>query len=163
MKKKRPINSKNGFGLLEAVVGVSIISLSLAALMTVSQLSHKIVGESLRSVQASFLAEEGAEAIKSLRSVGWQSRIMPLADGADYYLNFNGAAWEATTTNSYVDGIFERKFSVYGVYRDASGDIAASGSLDNGTKKVTVSVSWAGRNGTTTKSLTTYVTDIFSN
>ena len=44
-----------GIGLIEAVAGVSIISIFIFSLMLASQLSQKIVGESVRNTQASFL------------------------------------------------------------------------------------------------------------
>jgi len=50
-----------GIGLIEAVAGVSIISIFIFSLMLASQLSQKIVGESVRNTQASFLLEEGAD------------------------------------------------------------------------------------------------------
>lgn len=144
-------------------MGVAVISLSLLGVMAVSQLSQRIVGESVRSVQASFLAEEGVEALKILRDKGWQDNIASLNAGADYYLEFDGTSWKATATGQMIDGFFTRKFVLENVYRDADDDITESGTEDDGSRKATVSVSWQGRNGTTTKNISTYLTDIFSN
>ena len=152
-----------GIGLIEAVAGVSIISIFIFSLMLASQLSQKIVGESVRNTQASFLLEEGVDAVKIIRDTSWSSGIGNLAVGTNYYFSYNGTTWISASNNVYVDGIFERKFVLNNVYRDASDDIAASGTLDGGTKKATVSVSWRGRTGTTTKSASFYLTDLFSN
>lgn len=152
-----------GIGLIEAVAGISIISVFLFSLMLASQLSQKIVGESVKNIQAYFLLEEGADAVKILRDASWSSGIGNLSAGTDYYFSYNGTTWISTSANVYIDGFFERKFSLNNVYRDANDDIALSGTLDNGTKKATVSVSWRGRTGTTTKSASFYLTDLFSN
>jgi len=152
-----------GIGLIEAVAGVSIISVFIFSLMLASQLSQKIVGESVRNTQASFLLEEGVDAVKILRDTGWDSGIGNLAAGTDYYFSYNGTTWVSANSNVYMDGIFERKFVLNNVYRNTSDDIAASGTLDSGTKKATVSVSWRGRTGTTTKSASFYLTDLFFN
>lgn len=152
-----------GIGLIEAVAGISIASVFMFSIMLASQLSQKIVGESVRNIQAYFLLEEGVEAVKILRDTGWSSGIGNQAAGADYYFAYNGITWTSTASNVYIDGIFERKFNLNNVYRDANDDIADSGTLDSGTKKATISISWRGRTGTTTKIASFYLTDLFSN
>lgn len=152
-----------GIGLIEAVAGISIISVFLFSLMLASQLSQKIVGESVKNIQASFLLEEGVDSVKILRDTSWSSNIGNLAAGSYYYFSYNGTTWTSANSNVYIDGIFERKFKLDNVYRDANDDIASSGTLDSGTKKATISVSWRGRTGTTTKSASFYLTDLFSN
>src|SRR3990167_8741836 len=82
-----------GIGLIEAVAGVSIISIFIFSLMLASQLSQKIVGESVRNTQASFLLEEGVDAVKILRDTGWGSGIGNLAVGTNYYFSYNGTTW----------------------------------------------------------------------
>lgn len=156
-------NFQKGIGLIEAVAGISIISVFIFSLMLASQLSQKIVGESVRNTQSSFLLEEGVDAVKILRDTGWNSGIGSLTVGTNYFFSYNGTTWVSTANNVYVDGIFERKFKLDNVYRDANDDIAGSGTLDSGTKKATVSVSWRGRTGTTTKSASFYLTNLFSN
>ena len=156
-------NLSRGFGLIEAVAGISLVSIFIFSLMLASQLSQKIVGESVRNIQAYFLLEEGADAVKILRDTGWSSNIGNLSAGANYFFSYNGTTWISTNSNVYIDGVFERKFKLNNVYRDANDDIASSGTLDNETKKATVSVSWRGRTGTTTKSVSFYLTDLFFN
>lgn len=166
MPKKKIIAKKRaraGFSLIEAIVGISIFSVFIFSLMLALQLSQRIASESVRNIQASFLLEEGVDAVKTIRDRSWISNISSLTSGTNYYLYFNGTAWTTTANNIYIDGIFERKLNVNGVYRDANDDIAPSGNLDAGTKKATVSVSWMGRSGTTTKSASFYLTDLFSN
>jgi len=153
-----------GFGLLEIAIGVSIISLSIFSLTAVSNLALKLTEESARNTQASFLLEEGVEALKILRDSSWSANIAPLASGTVYYFAFTNHNWQATSTNIYIDGIFERNFALQGVNRDINDDIVSSGGiLDPDTKKITISVSWLSRNGTTTQSVSAYITNLFDN
>ena len=153
-----------GVSLIEAVFGVSLVSIFIFSVMLASQLSQKIAGESVRNMQASFLMEEGVDAVKILRNTSWGSNVGNLTAGTNYYLNYNGTTWTTSANNVYIDGIFERKLVLDNVYRDGNDDIASSGTLDVGTKKATVSVSWFGRSGaTTTKNAVFYLTDLFAN
>ena len=152
-----------GIGLIEAVAGISIVSIFIFSLMLATQLSKKSVGESVRNIQASFLLEEGVDAVKIFRDTSWSSGIGNLIAGQNYFFSYNGTTWVSTNNNVYIDEIFERKFVLNNVYRDANDDIAPSGMLDSGTKKATIGVSWLGRTGTTTKSAFFYLTDLFSN
>lgn len=150
---------QRGFGLIEIVVGSSIITLALFGILAVAQQSLRISDYSLKDVQAGFLAEEGAEAIRSIRDRSWQ-QFYSIPVSTTQYLSFApGTAFATTTANNYIDG-FERSFSVMPVYRDASDRIAVSGTLDTGARKVQVVVSWQNRGATTTKTLDFYLTDI---
>lgn len=150
-----------GFGLIEIVIGSTILTVSLIAISTYFQKSLQLSQDSRKTVQASFLLEEGVEVAKFFRDTSWQN-ISGLTAGTSYYLQFDGTKWATTSSNVFVDGVFERKLIIDNVARDANDDIVSSGGTDDpDTKKATVSVSWLGRNGTTTKSISTYVTNIF--
>jgi len=153
----------SGFGLLEVVVAATIISISLFSLIIVLKSSLVIVNESTQDVQASFLLEEGLEAVRIIRDSGWDSDFAVIATGTPYYLEFDGATWRATSTNIFIDGVFERSFVVYDVYRDVNDDMASAGTFDANTKKVTAFVAWSTRSGTSTKNISTYLANIFGN
>ncbi|MCX6731800.1 MAG: type II secretion system protein [Candidatus Parcubacteria bacterium] len=155
-------NKEKGFTLLEVVVGLGILSFIIFGLFLVSQISLRIVNASTRNTQAIFLMEEGVEAVKVLRGLSWESNIKLLNNETSYYLNFSNNTWQSTTTPVFTDG-FERKFVSENVYRDANDDIAAGGNPDPDTKKITIFVSWPETNGTTTKSVSTYIANIFKN
>ncbi len=157
-------NKQKGFSLLEVVIGLGILSFIIFGLFSVSELSLRIIHENTKNIQAAFLLEEGIEAIRVLRDSGWQLNIQPLNSSTDYYLEFSGAIWKSTTTNLYIDNIFERKFVFSDVYRNTDDDISDSGTLDSNAKKVTVYVSWLlPGTGTTTKSISTYLINLFKN
>jgi len=148
---------KKGFGLLEAVIAIAVVSASLFSLAAVSQLSFRASSESARDIKAGFLAEEGFEALKTIRDSGW-ANIGALNQGQDYYLVFSGGSWQATSAPQLVDGIFARKFVLSPVYRDASDNISPSGALDSDSLRVTLDLSWGqGKN----KEFITYIVNLF--
>jgi len=156
-------NNKSGFGLLEIIVGIAVISISIFGITSVSAISLRAINEALNNVKVSFLLEEGVEAVKILRDTSWLLNIAPLISGDNNYLNFNGSTWQTVSVNTFIDSKFERKFILENVLRDANYDIANSGTLDTNTKKFTVLVSWRERTGTTTKQISGYITNIFNN
>lgn len=156
-------SSKSGFGLVEIIIGLAIILISLFSLMAVLEISFQLINKSSNNIKASFLLEEGIEAVKILRDSGWTANIVSLDVGTVYYLNFSGSTWQSTAENTYIDGVFERSFMFEDVFRDANDDIAAGGVLDPDTKKVSVSVSWREKSSTTTQSVIIYLTNLFSN
>ncbi|HPS21417.1 MAG TPA: hypothetical protein PLO44_01255 [Candidatus Paceibacterota bacterium] len=161
MKKNSRKNKKLGFMLIEVLVAISIITASTLAAMAVAQKSIVLSYRSVNTAQASFLLEEGAEAIRILRDDSW-ANISSLNTGTDYYLEFTGATWVLTTSSAQIDE-FTRKINIADVYRDAvSGNISESGNLDAGTKLVTITVSWNEGTNTVSKTLSLYITDIFS-
>jgi type II secretory pathway pseudopilin PulG len=165
----QPALSKNkkeerGFGLLEAVVGVAVISLTLIGLTSLFHSYLRVERENIATTQAIFLLEEGAELMRSLRDKSWSAEIAPLTSGTQYYISLNDGAVSVSETPVFVDGMFERFITLEDVNRDGDGNIVTSGgTLDPGTKTVTVSVAYPGRAGTTTKTLSTYLADVLGN
>jgi len=159
------INFKKGSGIVEILVAIFIFTIVLGSLITASNMYLSGAGESLKTAQGAYLAQEGIEAVKTIRDNSWNS-ISSLVDNTDYYLYFNISSstntfWEATSTAFGVDSVFIRTFKSDSVYRDSDGRIITNGGiLDPNTKKVSVSVSWKSKSSTTTKTLSTYVANI---
>lgn len=147
--------------MVEVLVAISIITVAMLAAMAVSQKAVYIARSTLHAEQATFILEEGAEALRIVRDNGW-ANISALAAETEYFPVFSGGTWTLSATPSTVD-IFTRKVVLSSVKRDAaSGDIAAVGADDPGTKLVTVSVSWQEGGTLLTKTLRFYIFDIFS-
>ena len=160
----RTVEYKKGFTLLEVVVSTAVFLIVVPALTTTFVSSLKSSLSNTTKVQASFLGEEGLEAVRILRDNGWSANIAPQASGSNFYLTFGGTTWSTTTANVYVNGMFERRLQLTDVYRDGAQNIVlGGGTLDVNTKKVKVFVSWFSGSGTTTKSLETLLTNIFKN
>lgn len=147
--------------MVEVMVAISIITVAVLSATAVSQKAVQISRQTFHDEQAAFLMEEAAEATRIIRDNAW-GNISALVPGTDYYPVFSGGAWTLSATPTMV-GIFTRKVSISDVERDAgTGDIAASGTADDGTKLVTVSVSWQEGGTLVTKSIQFYILDIFS-
>jgi type II secretory pathway pseudopilin PulG len=162
---------QKGFGIIEIIIGVAIITISLLGVMLSAKVSFQIISENLRRVQANFLAEEGIEALKSIRDDGWTANIVPITTGTDYHLVYDTGANEWTLVAGaladQIDGVFTRTVQLNAVDRDVANGtqdiVFAGGIADAGTRKVTVTISWPGRSGTKTQAISTYMTNIFAN
>ena len=152
---------KNGMSLVEVIVGAAIATLILSGLIAAYQLYFKTALANLRHVQAVFLAEEGAEALRFLRDGNW-SNLSSLTAGATYYLVFQSGNWQIITNNIFVDEIFERKLVLSNINRDVNDDIAPTGTLDPNTKKAAITISWSNGLATTSKPLELYLTNLFN-
>lgn len=155
--------ANRGFGLLEVVIAVAIVAIFFWGLMNGLTSAVRLNQRNLRMTQASFLLNEGVEAVKMLRNSGWQAQIVTLTNNVPYRLHWSGTTWQATSTPLLIDSIFDRRFVLSDAYRDGNQDLASSGSVDSGTRKLTVTVSWRDHSATTTATSTTYITDLFSN
>ncbi len=161
MKREK---NNHGFSIIEVVITVSIFLIVILGLVGGLSVAIRHSLENVTKIQASFLEEEGLEAVRLLRDASWTANIAVHTSGAPFYLYFNGVQWSATTTNVLMASIFERRIILNDVYRDASQNITISGgTLDPNIKKVTSEVSWAAGAATTTRSLSTYITNIFEN
>lgn len=153
---------QDGFSLLEIVIAASVLTVVMLGAIGTLTLAIKMSLSNTAKVQAVFLEEEGIEAVRILRDNGWTTNIA--SQVSPFYLVFDGTTWQATTANVYVDGMFERRVTIESIYRDAQQKIVWSGgTLDSNAKKVTVAVSWLSGNATTTKSISTILTNIFNN
>ena len=153
---------KKGFGIIEIVIATTIISIAFLIMMSTASMSLKFSEKSVVRLKADFLLEEGVEAVKIIRDNDWTTNIASLSVGTDYFLEFNGAIWVVSVNNILIEGVFERKFTIDDVYRDANDDISSSGILDSNTKKITVYVSWSEDGSTVTRSISFYILNIFN-
>ncbi len=148
--------------MVEVVIVVSIIAVSVLAFMAVAQKSIYLSRQSLHTAQAVFLLEEGAEATRITRDNGW-ANITALNTSTTYYPTFSAGTWTLSSTSNSV-GIFTRTVTVENVNRNITTDnIDPDGTeADGGTRLVRVEVSWQEGSTTKTKTLSFYISDIFS-
>lgn len=159
-QQHKKISHKQGSVLVEVLVAAAIILITFLILTATLQKSVQLAQASLARQQANLLIEEGAEAVKLIRDTSWAS-ITAVPTNTTRYLAFSGGTWAITSTPATIDG-FTRTISIDDVMRSATDDIAGSGTLDTGTKKVTVTVSWQAKGATQTESLVFYIADIAS-
>lgn len=154
-----------GVGLVEAIIVASIISTAFVALVSATVLYLQGGLYAADKVRAVFLIEEGVEAVRFLRDEGYAAHITPLVGVGVRYLDPVAGGWTVTTTNTPIFGAFTRTILVEQVYRrNSDKDIvpATSGdpkSIDAGTVKITVAVSWPKGSAQTVS----YLSDIYEN
>lgn len=114
--------------------------------------------ELLNNTKAVYLAEEGFEILRTLRTDDWNT-INALTVGDTYFFDIDSSSLAISSTPEVIDGIYYRSFKLTPVYRDGDDDITSSGgSIDPETLGVTVSVS----SPTGTTSLTAILTNIYA-
>lgn len=146
-----------GFGFIEAVISAGIATIIITGMLAMFQSYVRAALHLPERVQASFLAEEGLEALRSIRDKEWEDFGELSGTG---YLSFGESGWQATATPEYVEGML-RSFNVSNVSRGAGDDIVLSGGVNDPlTKKAEVTVAWQEGGATTTLSLATYFADI---
>ena len=157
MRKK--IISSCGFGLIELVIVTAIISALLASFLQIGILSVKLLRTQKQDLEATFLAQQGIEAIRSLRDESWTTNIALLINGTSYYPSVENSKWKLSTIlPPLVNGLYTRQIIFDQVFRDALDRIAVSGTADPNTRKVTAQVAWNGRQ----IDLVTYLTNFQS-
>lgn len=156
----RSTQYNRGIALVEILVASAILTGALLVILTSVQKSVELSRQSVEKLQASFLLEEGAEAVKIIRDGGW-SGITTLSTANTYYIDYSSSTPSLTTTLTKIDQ-FTRTITVSDVYRDSNDDIANSGTLDSGTRKITVTVTWTSERGILTEALSFYISNIFS-
>lgn len=154
-----------GFGLVEVVIGSAVLSVALLGVSGFFQTVLRASRVTESAVQGDYLLEEGMETVKIFRDMNYTSNIKNMSTTTTYYFSWSGTGWATTTTKTIVDSKYERKLTFEDVKRDSlTKDISTTGVYDPDVKLVTVSVAWwAPVVGTTTRSIQTYIVNIFSN
>ena len=171
MDKKRHLSFGFSFGfeLIEVIVGAAVITLSLAAIISMLLVTLRESLAAPAELKAAALAEEGLEALRALRNQSFASQIAALSVDTPYHLSFAGGAWQVSLSGGYIDGEFDRTLLFESVYRRTSdSDIVDAASpdtkaLDADARKATVTVSWWEGNATSTVSAATYLTNLYDN
>jgi Tfp pilus assembly protein PilV len=167
LKNNKKLSNKRGSLLIEVLIAAAIISTSMIAAVGVFGTMAHLAYRNTARVQASFLAEEGVEALKTLRNNSWNAKIKNLTLNKPYYLYWLNSSWNVNASSTMIDNQFLRYFTLSNVYRDSNFNIVASttsgASIDTDMRQVTVNVDWTDEAGTSTKSITTYLYNLFAN
>lgn len=154
-----------GFGIVEVVIGASIIALITLGTAGAIHIYVKTGLAQTERVQAAYLLEEGLEAARFIRDTDFDD-FASLALDTPYYIATSSSGWEATSTVVAL-GEFTRTLTLANIWRrDSDKDIvpATSGdpkTIDPDARRVTVEVLWSTQNGTASTSATTYLVDMF--
>jgi Tfp pilus assembly protein PilV len=153
--------------LIEVLIASAIISTSVLASLGVFGTMARLQYRNTARIQASFLADEGIEAVKTLRNASWSANLANLNIGTKYYLYWNNHSWNVNASSTLVDGQFSRYFKLANAYRDSSFNITASttsgATIDADMRGMTMYVDWVDEAGTSSKSIETYLYNLFAN
>lgn len=148
---------------MEIIIVVGVISASFFAIAQLGFMSMKAATDRSEKARALAIAQEGIEAVRTIRDAGWISNIESLSFGSTYYVATSSNQWVLTGTNpGLIANTYTRTTVIDAVSRDINDDIVAMGGTDDpGTKKVTMTVTWG--NPIKTVQLITYITNILKN
>lgn len=130
--------SQKGQLIVEILVTMGLFAVMAPALLTgfTSVSQSKVQQEQITDSTA--LLNETQEAVRAVREKGWSS----ISTNGTYHPTQANGVWSLTSGTDTV-GNLTRSVTVSDVYRDSSGNIASSGTLDPSTKKVVSSISWS--------------------
>jgi Tfp pilus assembly protein PilE len=152
-----------GIGLIEVLIAASIITIGILALIEGYTIYVNYALANTGNVQAAYLTEEGLEVMTFIRDKGWTANIANLSTTTTYYIVFNTSlnTWTTTITPQYIDVAFLRSFRIQDVNRDINARITSSGgTYDPGTKLIHETIEYYQGHGTTTRTLSTYITNL---
>lgn len=136
----------NGFGLIEIVVVTAVITVTLFAFLQTGIVAVKLLRVEKQNLEATMLAQESLEAVRSLRDESWTNNIATLTNGTQYYPVIVSNKWTLTITNpGIINGKYTRSIIFDQVTRDMQDKISASGTVDAGTRKITARTTWDGK------------------
>ncbi len=148
--------NKSGFGLIEIVVVTAVVTTALFAFSQTGILSVRLLRAEKENLEATLLAQEAMEAIRSLRDESWTNNITPMVNATTYYPIVENGKWKLSTVSPGVlNGKYTRVAIFDEVRRDAQDRISPSGTVDSGTRKVTARVTWGGKQA----EIVTYITN----
>ncbi len=137
-KPKWPRLTTAGFSIVELLLGIFFLTLFISGTIFLLVENVNAVVTNADRIIATNLAQEGIEALYSIRNINWcDVRI------GTHGLDISSNRW-VLAGSSDAQSKFTRTVTIDPVYRDASGAIVpqGTGSPDGSTKKVTVTVSW---------------------
>ena len=157
---------KKGLGLIELLITVSIISIAMFAFAQAAIVFLRAANISSQPQVAAQLAQEGIEAVRSLRNESWSANIASLTVGTQYYPIISSDSWQLDTVDP---GPLQEKFTRFvkfsSVERDFNDDIVSSGgTVDADTLQVKVTIQWTDeREQVRNFDLVTYLTNFLGN
>ena len=150
--------------LLEALLSITLGVILIGSSVGLIGISLRIFNTAKQHLQANSLMRQTAEIIQSLTRDNWHN-IYDLTKNSNYYATSTSNVWSFVAgqeTSTINDIPYKRYFQVSNVNRDTSGNIAASGTDDSSTQKITIFLEY-GNNYISSSSLSFYLTRSYNN
>jgi type II secretory pathway pseudopilin PulG len=125
------IIKNRGISLVEVVLAITVFAIFSTSIFYLSMDTLQSSERIEEGNEAMFYAQEGLEAARQMRD-----RNYLLLENGDHGLQLASDVWSFIPAPEDVDGFYSRTVSIDDVYRDASGNIAETGTLDPDTKKL---------------------------
>ena len=161
------MKNKDAFTLIETVIGITLITVVLAAVTGLILTTLLANSRNLHTVQASFFAQEGVEVMRHVRDSNWLQNYswdggsaewnydfdVAIGDSVTLYLKDQGCAHEWCFSMSSADGVVTNG-NGFEFQRGVTVDVVAAG-----TAEVTALVEWDDKGVAREYELSTYLTD----
>lgn len=152
---------QSGITLIEVLVAVTVLSVALIFIGYTITVFVTARDEMQYDLKALYLAEEGYELLRAIRTDDWNT-LDVLALDTEYALQVSTTTLAVGSPPEIIDGEFNRVFELRSLYRDSDGDVVASttpgASSDSEGREVWISV--GGPAGTST--VRAIITNLFA-
>ena len=154
------ISKQNGFVLIDALVGVLLITLLFVTFISSihqASLSSGLARDKLSASIAALEVYEVAVHIADEYFSDLQSNLFTCSTGCHF--ENDGTTWFIHSGGEFVtDGRFERIFTLAGVNRDTNDDIVTTGGvIDGNTLELTITVDWNSHGTNYSDTIATYL------
>ncbi len=139
--------------MVEIIVAVALFSMLTISTVFFSMDAYRANYNSYKKLEAASYLGELSNAILISKNDSWSSIVQNTSTGAKH-LTFSNNTYSISSGSSTVNGITV-SFELLPVYRDASGNVAVSGTNDAHSRKLTLTATWTD-NFNTTNTYTTY-------
>lgn len=130
-------NIKKAYTIIEYIIAIGLVIIFISAATTSILGSTSIVRTSAEITKAKFIAQEGIEALKSIKNQNWSNITL----GGPYGIE-KSPNWVISGTENEIDQ-FTRTVYISPVRRNAFGLIVETGgTIDSNTVKITSRVEW---------------------
>lgn len=137
------LTGRSGQSLIEVIIAISIFAMVFSSMITLSVGGLYALEKGGEQIEAEALAQEGMEAVMSVKSRDWN---LLSACSATCIVSVSAGRWTLSNGASETIGKYTRKISLSDIYRNAGNDIVASGTpgaiLDPNSKEISSLVEW---------------------
>ncbi len=153
-----------GVGIIEVMTAIAIAAIFFTAIYQLLIFSVRTTHNRTMETEGIYLAQEGMEAVRFIKSAGWSANILPLVNGTIYYPVISGSEWVLSTVNpGAINSVYTRRAVFSEVKRDVNDDINSLGTADPDTRKVTITVEWNETGGARNIAVETYISNFLAN
>lgn len=133
---------KRGISIVEIIVASAIIAISVVGIVGAIQVYLKVVHQNTRETQAVLLLDETAEALQYMRDDSFSTHFDSITFGNTYTIFWTASGYELSTSTISLPYDMRRTVVFSEIERDANDQITNSGTVDDGTIKAAITISW---------------------